>query len=89
MKKIDRILKQDSRYKRWQKPLEAAYICQTARETASHQFEVVSFKNGLLTLAVDSPAQAANLHAESSAIIDKINEKIGKRVVERIRFKIN
>ncbi len=72
-----------------QKPLEAARVCEIARQQSDGQYRLVSYKNGLLTLAVESPAQAANLQAESSEIIDKINEKIGKGVVEKIRFKIS
>ena len=88
MEKIKKLLHSNRRYQSFQRRLEAARICQTACELSSRQFEVVSFKNGLLTLAVDSSAQAANLQSEKNKIIEKINQKIGERVVERIRFKI-
>lgn len=88
-KRINNILTRNPRYARLQKPLEAAKVCDIARKLANRRFGVISFKNGLLTLAVNSSAQAGNLQAESQEIIEEINQKIGERRVERIRFKIS
>lgn len=88
MRRINKILTENPRYRRFQKPLEAARVCEAAREIARHRFGAVSFKNGLLTLSVQSTNQAANLQSEKYLIIEKINKKIGKRAVEKIRFKI-
>ena len=88
MKKISKFLSENPRYKRYQKPLEAAEICDRAREIAEGKYNIISFKNGLLTVSVNSSAQAGNLQAESADIIAKINQKIGENKVKRIRFKI-
>ena len=88
MKKIGKMLRHNPKYKRMQKPLEAAEVCDVARAISKGRFGVISFKNGLLTVSVQSSAAAANLQAESQEIIDEINQKVGKRVVEKIRFKI-
>lgn len=87
MDKISKIIRQ-SKYQRFQKPLEAAAICQAARKIAAGRFGVISFKNGLLTLSVENSLQAANLQSESQEIIEKINQKIGERRVQKIRFRI-
>ena len=89
MKKIGKFLDNNPRYKRLQKPLEAAEVCERARAISEGRFEVISFRNGLLTIACSSPAQAANLQTESQEIIDKINSKLGESKVKRMRFKIN
>lgn len=88
MKKIDHFLRHNPKYKRLQKPLEAARICGAARTLARGRFEVISFKQGLLTLAISNSSQAANLQAENQKIIKEINQKIGERAVKNIRFKI-
>ncbi len=88
MKKINKILTSDPRFKRFQKPLEAAEICECARRVAQQQYIIVSFSGGLLTVSCSTSAQAANLQAESGQIIEKINQKMGENKVKRIRFKI-
>ena len=49
---------------------------------------MISFRNGLLTLAVQSSFQAANLQAENESFISELNQKLGEKAVERVRFKI-
>lgn len=91
MKKISKIFSDNPRYRRLRKPLEAAAICDIAREISQgqyHAFSVISFRGGLLTVGVSSSAAAANLQAESSKIMAKINQKIGEDKVKRIRFKL-
>lgn len=89
MKHIKYYLSNNPRYSRYKKPLEAAHVCDMARRQANGRFGVVSFRRGLLTLSVESPAAAANLNADSEKIIKELNKKIGHKAVERLRFKIN
>lgn len=88
MKKLSKFLSHNPKYQRYQKPLEAARVCEAARTMARHRFEVISYKNGLLTVSVQSPAAAGNLQAESTEIVEEINQKIGGNKVKKIRFKI-
>ncbi|MEK7143051.1 MAG: hypothetical protein AAB785_02475 [Patescibacteria group bacterium] len=88
MEKIDRIINGRSKFKRYKQPLKAARICQAAREVSKGDFEVISFKGGILTCAVSSSGEAASLFQDSEKTAEKINQKIGERAVERIRFKI-
>ena len=78
----------DPRYRKWQKPLEAAEVCDAARFISEGQYDVISFSRGLLTIACVSSAQAANLQTESEGIMAKINQKIGREAVQKLRFKI-
>jgi len=89
MQRINKIIDQQSKLKRFQKPLEASYICQIADSLADDHYQAISFKNGLLTLGVTSSLAAANLQSGSAKIIDKINQKIGENKVKRLRFKIS
>lgn len=89
MKKISKFLSEDPRYRRLQKPLEAAEICQRARELSQGRYEIISFKNGLLAVSCKSSAAAANLQMESQNIIAGLNQKLGSEKVKRIRFKIS
>lgn len=88
MDKVNNILKHHSKYSALRKPLEAAGVCETARVVADGRFSIISFKNGLLTVGITSSAQAMNLQAESPVIIKNINDKIGRKAVEKIRYKI-
>lgn len=88
MDKIDKFLKHNSKYKALQKPLEAAEVCHAARQYSEGGYKVISFRDGLLTLGVNSPGQSANLQAQSAQIIDTINKNLGQEKVKKIRFKI-
>lgn len=88
MKKISDFISGNSRYSRLKKPLKAAKICECARTLARGRFEVVSFREGLLTVSVSSSAEAANLQAESESFINELNQKLEEKAVERVRFKI-
>ncbi|MFA6493124.1 MAG: DciA family protein [Patescibacteria group bacterium] len=88
MKKVSDYFRDNPRYSRYKKPLEAANVCDTVRLLAHGRFEVVSFRSGLLTLSVSSSAAAANLSFESTQLISEINEKLGENKVEKVRFKI-
>lgn len=88
MKRIGEFLKHNPKYSKFSKPLQAAKVCGAARLLGADRYDVISFKEGLLTLGVTSSAQAANLQAESQGIIDEINQKLGEDLVRGMRFKI-
>jgi len=85
---INRFLAGNPKYTRLAKPLQAAGICDKAREYAQGRFEVISFNDGLLKLGVKSPSQSMTLQAESAKIIRELNEKIGVEVVKKLAYKI-
>ena len=88
MQKIDSFLKHNPKYRALSKPLEAAAVCDKAKAVAQGRFEVISFKQGLLTVGVNSPAEAMNLQAESMSIIKDINRELGREAITKLRFKI-
>ncbi len=88
LKKISKFLSEDPRYRRLQKPLEAAEICNIARDVAEGQYSIISFSRGLLTVSCTSTNQAAALQPQSQQIIAQINQKLGAAKVKKIRFKI-
>lgn len=89
MDNIGKFLKSNSKFSKLSGPLRAAQICDEARALADSRFTVISFCDGLLTLGVESSMAAANLQFESPKIIEKINQKIGDNLVQKIRFKNN
>ena len=88
MDKISKSLSDTAKYQRLSRPLTAAKVCDTARELANDRFEVVSFKDGLLTVGVENSSAAANLQMENDKIIKEINQKLDQELVKRLRFKI-
>lgn len=77
-----------SKYTRLSGPLKAARVCEQARVAANGRFNVLSFRDGLLTVGVKNSGEAANLQLESNQIIDNINKELGEEIVKRLRFKI-
>lgn len=49
--------------------------------------KMISFKDGKLTLSVPSPSHAQELYLKSRELMRKINEGVGGKTVERIRFR--
>lgn len=88
MKRISKFFSDNPRYRRYKKPLEAAEVCDTARQVSEDEYSIISFNKGLLTISCSSSAEASNLQSESQEIIKKINQKIGEEKVKRVRFKI-
>jgi len=88
MDQINKFLSTNSKYQRLSKPLTAAAVCEAARSVAKGRFVVVSFRGGLLTAGTNNSGEAANLQLENDQIIREINQKLGKEMVEKIRFKI-
>jgi predicted nucleic acid-binding Zn ribbon protein len=86
--KINKIIGRGGKYNKLRKPLEAAEVCGVSRGLSQGRFEVISFKNGLLTVGVANSSEAANLQMESQKIIELINKKCGKKAILNIRFKI-
>lgn len=47
-----------------------------------------SFKNGVLTLLLRSPLVSSELQIRSDGLIKEINQAFGKKIVERLRFRV-
>lgn len=58
-------------------------------ENIYHSTEIAQLKNGILYINVESSVMAHHLtNFEKLAIINKINDTIGEKCVEDIRFKV-
>lgn len=88
MDKLENIFKHNSKYVKLSKPLEAAKVCEIARKLAQGHYQIISFKDGLLTIGFQSPGQGANLQTETSKIIDGVNRELKEEKVKKLRFRI-
>ena len=88
MDNINNFMRQHPKYRGLVKPLHAAKICEAARSAADGRFEVISYRDGLLTLGVSSSSAAADIQAESTQIMAEINQKLDQELVKRLRTKI-
>lgn len=88
MEDINKLINANSKFAKLAGPLRAAQVCDTARSLANGRFEVISFREGLLTLGVDSSAAANNLRFIEKDIIKEINSKLTKSYIEKIRIKM-
>ena len=85
---INKILSGQSRFKRFQKPMEAARVCEAGTSCVEPRGKALSFKDGLLTVEVSSSASAANMQMESAEILECINKKLGQDLVQKLKYKV-
>ena len=68
--------------------LMAALVCYLAGKIKNGEFWPVSFKDGVLTLKTESSSASSDVLARKEEIIQKINKKVGKEVVKKIKLKV-
>ena len=67
----------------------AAMVCAAADNVGKGKFQSISFRTGALKIRVGSEAQAHLLRLREKFYILKINEKLKKDLVKRLRFEIS
>ena len=78
------------------KEIEAARVCafwdkiitEKFDQTASEKSKAIRVKDKILTVAVLSSVWAQEFQYNQLDIIEKINKKIGRKAIERIRFEM-
>jgi predicted nucleic acid-binding Zn ribbon protein len=65
----------------------AVKVENAVKKEAPSWVEMVSFKDGKLTLSVPSPSHAQEIYIKSRDLTRKINEEVGGKTVEKIRFR--
>lgn len=80
MEDLKRILK-ERLGGRISRQIEASQVCELAKKIG---FSPISFSDGRLKLAADSPEQATDLKFRSEEIIDRLNHRLGAEVVKRV-----
>jgi len=75
------------------KQVEAAQAVEIAKKVFEELFPTIAshanplfLKNRTLTVSCSSSAMAQEIRLNQSTIVDKINEKLGKQEVDRIRY---
>ncbi|MEX1061883.1 MAG: DciA family protein [Patescibacteria group bacterium] len=82
----------ESLEKSWRRsPLKGAILAikveEALRELLPQETKMISFKEGKLILGTSSASQANNLFIQSRQIKKDINQALGAKVVERIRYR--
>lgn len=88
MKKISQILPARLKHYNLDKAATSALVCNTALEISQSKFVPVSFRDGLLTLRVENSQQSVQLRFKTPQIIEEINYKLGRKVVQKLRIKV-
>jgi len=63
-------------------------VCYIASRVAGDLFQPISFNRGVLLVSVLDPAAAANVQLSQTQIIKKINQKLKKEAVKKIKIEI-
>ena len=63
-------------------------VCSDLPKEVMGLVKVTSFKNGALTLTAPSLV-STELHTRSEGLIEEINRVLGKKIVDKIRFRIS
>ncbi len=86
---ISDILARSLKRKGLDKAAFGAMVCAAADKVSEGKFESISFKDGALKIRVSSEPQAHLLRLREKFYIHKINEKLKKDLVKRLRFEIS
>ena len=71
-----------------QKAFSAAWIVSLAQNEVGDVADVISFKNAVLLLNVESSVKAAKIKVQEQYYIDKINQALKSELVKKLRFKV-
>lgn len=86
MEKLDKILRHRLKEKGLSGAAEGAEVCFWAEKWGKSRCRPISFSNGVLKLSVTSSSEASELQMESEKLIEFVNQKLGKKIVQRIRI---
>lgn len=67
---------------------DAARVCAISQAVGKGEFRSVSFKNGVLKVAVTSNAQAYALRLKEEEMINSINQELRSKRITRFVYKI-
>jgi predicted nucleic acid-binding Zn ribbon protein len=68
--------------------INAAMIVSLAQEAVGDRAKVLSFKNGVLKLNVNSSVEASSLKMNQAVLIAEVNKRLGKEIVSRLTYKV-
>jgi len=67
---------------------DASLVCEAARKVSAGRFEPVSFRAGVLKVAVPTASRAHLVRMGEEEIVGEINQILKSEQVKRIRFEI-
>lgn len=71
-----------------QKAFSAALVVSLAQNEIGDVAKVISFKNGVLRLNVKSSVAAAKVKAQEEFYIEKVNQALKTKLVQKLSFKV-
>lgn len=84
---IEQDLRKRLRHYGLEKAYDASVVCVAAEKVAEGRFRAISFRRGVLKLAVDSAAAATRLRFEQKSLLEQI-EKVSNARITRLIFTI-
>ena len=87
--KVSKLIERKTKKKGQSDVFLASLVCYTALKSSEGLFKPISFKNGVLLVSVKNSSFAASVQLSQAQIIERINQKLGKEVVKRMRIKIS
>lgn len=74
--------------KRHKQVLTAALMVNFAQRILGDRAQVLSIKNGVIKLKVESSVKASEIKMTEKELIDQINLKLGKDTVKKMSYKV-
>lgn len=74
--------------KRHKQVLTAALMVNFAQRVLGGRAQVISVKNGVIKLKVESSVQASEIKMSESGLIEEINLKVGKDTIKKVSYKV-
>lgn len=86
--KIDKIVKKQLNKVNLENIAQAAYVCYRANEIAQGRFQALSFRQGVLEIALKNNLEMLEIQAEQPKIIQTINQALKKDLVKKLRYRV-
>jgi hypothetical protein len=86
MEKLDKILKHRLAERGLSKVAEGAQICFLVEKWGMNRCRPISLSKGVLKVSASSSSEASELQMDSEKLIDFLNKKMGKNIVQRLRI---
>lgn len=86
MEKLDKILRHRLAQRGLSETAEGAQICFLVEKWGKSHCQPISFSKGVLKVSTASSSEASELQMEAEQLIEYLNKKMGKKIVQRVRI---
>ncbi|MCL5795622.1 MAG: DUF721 domain-containing protein [Patescibacteria group bacterium] len=88
MENINKIIHRVANSRNLNKVCDSSYVCFVFNELFKKQYKAVAYKSGDIYLESSDSLESQEIYFKQRQILEKLNQKLGKKLVNRIKFRI-